>query len=327
MLVALATILGHNFPVYLKLRGGKGVATSLGALLALDPFASGATVAAFVIFLIVTRYVSLSSLLGGLVFVVVHFARTDRPWDRDQRAMSLATLALLVLLVARHRKNLARIGAGTEPKVGMGRKRPEPPSGRVATGLLVAIVVAPLAVGLVIQAVRRPELTVGPYRLVETARVATGHQRAERLAFADRGRLLAVTCPRYNRVVLYGVAGEDGLKPVREIVLEGRPVAVWPTADRLYVLQRPAGDALHLEEGWWETFDFEGRRDRLEGPRRLLPRRPGGDGRRPQCPGADLGPRRRGSAPARPVARGDEPGRRGGAPSRRRPTRLRRARR
>ena len=147
VLVALATILGHNFPVYLKLRGGKGVATSLGALLALDPVASGATVAAFVIFLMVTRYVSLSSLLGGLVFVVVHFARTDRPWDRDQRAMSLATLALLVLLVVRHRKNLARIGAGTEPKVGMGRKRPEPPSGRVATGLLVAIVVAPLAVG------------------------------------------------------------------------------------------------------------------------------------------------------------------------------------
>ena len=111
-----------------------------------------------------------------------------------------------------------------------------------------------------IQAVRRPELTVGPYRLVETARVATGHQRAERLAFADRGRLLAVTCPRYNRVVLYGVAGKDGLRPVGEIVLEGRPVAVCPTGDRLYVLQRPAGDALHMEEGWWETFDFKGRR-------------------------------------------------------------------
>ena len=89
VLVALATILGHNFPVYLA-SGGKGVATSLGALLALDPVASGAAVAAFVIFLLVTRYVSLSSLLGGLVFVVVHFARTDRPWDRDQRAMSLA---------------------------------------------------------------------------------------------------------------------------------------------------------------------------------------------------------------------------------------------
>ena len=260
VLVALATILGHNFPAYLKLRGGKGVATSLGALLALDPFASGATVAAFVIFLIITRYVSLSSLLGGLVFVAVHFARTDRPWDRDQRAMSLATLALLVLLVARHRKNLGRIWDGTEPKVGMGRKRPKPPSGRVATGLLVAIVVAPLALGLVIQSVRRPELTVGPYRLVETARVATGHQRAERVAFADRGRLLAVTCPRYNRVVLYGVAGKDGPRPVREIVLEGRPVAIWPTADRLFVLQRPAGDALHMEEGWWEAFDFGGER-------------------------------------------------------------------
>ncbi len=260
VLVALATILGHNFPAYLKLRGGKGVATSLGALLALDPVASGATLAAFVIFLIITRYVSLSSLLGGLVFVVVHFARTDRPWDRDGRAMSLATLALLLLLVVRHRTNIARIWAGAEPKVGMGRKGSTPPSGRIATGLLVAIVVAPLALGLVIQAVRRPALTVGPYRLVETTRVATGLQRAERVAFADGGRLLAVTCPRYNRVVLFGVAGKDGLRPVREISLEGRPVAVWPSPDRLYVLQRPAGDALHMEGGWWETFDFEGRR-------------------------------------------------------------------
>src|SRR4051795_11909888 len=79
VLVALATILGHNFPVYLKFRGGKGVATSLGALLALDAVASAAAAVGFVVFLLITRYVSLSSLLGGLVFAAAHFVRTDQP--------------------------------------------------------------------------------------------------------------------------------------------------------------------------------------------------------------------------------------------------------
>src|SRR4051812_40467004 len=88
VLVALATILGHNFPVYLKFRGGKGVATSLGALAALDPVASVSAAVGFTTFLLVTRYVSLSSVLGAIVFVLVHFVRVERPWDRDQLAMS-----------------------------------------------------------------------------------------------------------------------------------------------------------------------------------------------------------------------------------------------
>ncbi len=92
-----------------------------------------------------------------------------------------------------------------------------------------------------------------------TSQVRTGHQRAERLAFADRGRLLAVTCPRYNRLVLFRVADGDRLTLSHDIALGGRPVAVAAGADRLYVLQRPAGDARHVEPAWWDAFDFEGR--------------------------------------------------------------------
>jgi glycerol-3-phosphate acyltransferase PlsY len=119
--VALATILGHNFPVYLRFRGGKGVATSLGALSALDPAASLAAFVGFVACLAVSRYVSLSSVVGGLVFAAAHFTRAADAWSGRGLAMSLATLGLLVMLIYRHRKNFARIAAGTEPKVHLRR--------------------------------------------------------------------------------------------------------------------------------------------------------------------------------------------------------------
>jgi glycerol-3-phosphate acyltransferase PlsY len=259
--VALASILGHNFPVYLGFRGGKGVATSLGALLALDTIAALSAAAGFGISLLVTRYVSVSSLFGGVVFAVIHFARTHAPFRRDEIAMSLLTIGLLLLLVFRHRKNLERLRKGTEPRVPL-RRRKKPPEGKAAWVLVTSIAAVGGAVITVVagQATRRTELRLGPCTLVEVARVATGHQRAERLTFLDGGRLLAVTCPRYNRVVLYRVTAGPGLELHTDIALEGRPVALAAAADRFYVLERPAGDARHVEHGFWETFDFTGRR-------------------------------------------------------------------
>jgi glycerol-3-phosphate acyltransferase PlsY len=266
VLAALAAILGHNFPVYLRFKGGKGVATSLGALLALDPVASLASAAGFVVALVACRYVSVSSLFGGLVFVAVHFWRVDSAWSRGQRAMSLMTVALLVLLFVRHRKNLARIAAGTEPKVPIGKSRPKPPedrpAGKIATAWLFALAVAGAAaaggVTLVMRSARPPVLTVGRSTLREVAHASTGHQRAERVAFADGGRVLAVTCPRYLRLVLYRVTDAQTLEPLRDLELEGKPVAVCAAADRIYVLERPPGDDRHVKPGWWETFDFRG---------------------------------------------------------------------
>jgi acyl-phosphate glycerol 3-phosphate acyltransferase len=262
VLVALAAIVGHNFPVYLGFKGGKGVATSLGALLALDPVAGFASAAGFGAALAVCRYVSLSSILGGLVFVAVHFLRVSAPWSREQRAMSLATVCLLVLLVVRHRKNLSRIATGVEPKVSLGRRRGGPPSGCISVALvlvLIAVVVCAAAGFALWRRAARPDvLTVGPLVLAESARAATGHQRAERVAFADGGTLLAVTCPRYNRLVLYRVTARDGLEPLRDLELTGKPVAVCPAGDRLYVLERPAGDRRHVERGWLEAFDLLG---------------------------------------------------------------------
>ncbi len=123
--VGLATILGHNFPIYLSFRGGKGVATSLGALIALDPVACLGAAATFGVVLVVTRFVSMSSVLGGCGFAAVHFATVERPWSREQVGMTLLTILLLALLTIRHRKNFVRIAAGTEPKVPLRPRRKE----------------------------------------------------------------------------------------------------------------------------------------------------------------------------------------------------------
>jgi acyl-phosphate glycerol 3-phosphate acyltransferase len=262
VLAALASILGHNFPVYLGFKGGKGVATSLGAMLALDPVASVAAAAGFVASLMVCRYVSVSSILGGVAFALVHFLSVKSPWSREQWAMSTLTVSLLALLVVRHRKNFSRLQTGTEPKVNLFKTKNDPPKGRIALSWLAALVVAGLvAAGVAtfaVRSLRNPTLTIGRYTLRESSRVGTGHQRAERVAFADGGKLLAVTCPRYNRLVLYRVTDADTLEPHRDLELKGKPVAVWPTADRFYVLLRPPGDNRHIEPGWWETFDFHG---------------------------------------------------------------------
>ncbi len=256
--VALTTILGHNFPIYLRFRGGKGVATSLGALFALDPFASAATASAFLVFVLITRIVSLSSVMAGIVFVLVHFSTTEHPWSRRELAMSVVTIGLLGMLIMRHRANFVRIWQGTEPRISFRKKR-NPPGGRVVVAALIPLaLLATTGAFVAYKAKQTPTLQCGPLTLATGTRVNTGHQRSERLVFLDNERLLAVACPRYNRVMLYRVNDHTNLELVRDIALEGRPVALCPTDDRLYVLQRPIADARHLEPGYWQTFDFQG---------------------------------------------------------------------
>jgi acyl-phosphate glycerol 3-phosphate acyltransferase len=269
VVVALAAILGHTFPIYLKFRGGKGVATSLGTVLALDAISCAVALVVFGGSLLVTRYVSLSSLLAGLAFVAAHFARDSSPLSREHIAMSLFSIAVLVLLFFRHRGNLARIWAGTERRVSLHRGKPGPGSQAQSSGKVVLVVVAGLVViafgavaGVEIyrQAALPIEVKAGPWTLRETDRTATGQQRVDHVAFAGGGSRLAATCPRYDRLLVYGVEAEGRLALVREVELEGRPVALGTLGDRYVVLESPSGDQRHVEPGWWETFDLEGNR-------------------------------------------------------------------
>jgi acyl-phosphate glycerol 3-phosphate acyltransferase len=269
VLIALAAILGHTFPIYLRFRGGKGVATSLGCVLALDAVSCGVAVVTFLVLLVLTRYVSLSSLGGGLAFVAAHFVRQSSPFNRENIAMSLFSIAVLALLLFLHRGNLARVWAGTERRVNFRRKdgndqAPAKCGGKIAifalAGLLVVGVCLFAGIGIYQHANRAIAVAAGPWSLRETDRVATGQQRVDRVAFAAAGTRLAATCPRYERVMIYQVAGNGKLTAIREIQLEGRPVAVATIGDRFVVLVRPSGDQRHVEPGWWETFDLEGNR-------------------------------------------------------------------
>lgn len=256
--IGLAAILGHNFSIYLRFKGGKGVATSLGVLFAWDVVAAISAGVGFLVFLSLTGFVSLSSILGGACFVAIHFMQIREPFSRGQTAMSVVTLGLMGLVIVRHRANLGRIASGTEPKLKLRKPRR---SGRAAIWIVLCVVVASIAVGIALglNAARKTSVTAGPIRIEEVSRLATGHQRAERVLFLNRGKSLAVTCPRYGRVVLATISDANKFEPVLDIPLDGRPVALASASDRFYVLQRPNGDARHLEEAWWDVFDFKGK--------------------------------------------------------------------
>ncbi len=113
----LAAFLGHLYPVFLRFKGGKGVATALGVLLALQPWLALATVATWVIVLYVTRYVSLASIVAA-VFAPCYYILGGRVAWRMDAATAVVIAALAVLLIVRHNANIARLLAGKENRFG-----------------------------------------------------------------------------------------------------------------------------------------------------------------------------------------------------------------
>ncbi len=258
--VALAAILGHNFPIYLGFKGGKGVSTSLGAALGLDWGASLAAVVAFGLALRISKYVSLSSLIGASVFAIAHFSvialMHENAWDHDRFAVSLLTVGLLVMMLIRHRNNLGRIFDGTEPKI-QRRKRP---SGRAAIVILLVVgCIGFVAIGAQ-RTLRRKSVDCGSFTLVDLGRTRTGHQRATAPVFADGGKFLAVLCPRYNRLMIYEVEAGETLRLAEDVALDGQPTALAAGTDRLIVLQRPSGDDRHIRRGFVQSYSFAGRK-------------------------------------------------------------------
>jgi glycerol-3-phosphate acyltransferase PlsY len=122
MLAALAAIAGHIFPVWLRFSGGKGVATAAGAFLAISWPAVVAAVAVFFIVALFWRYVSLASVSAAAslpLLVYVLYAPRHAP----PVAVSAGTLLVAALIIVKHKENIHRLMAGTEPRFEMGRKR------------------------------------------------------------------------------------------------------------------------------------------------------------------------------------------------------------
>jgi len=114
VLCGVAAILGHVASVFLRFRGGKGVATAAGAFLALAPRGVGMACAVFVVVLLTTRFVSLSSIAAAVSLPLALWG------TGASRPVLLAAIALAGLVVIRHRANVARLLAGTENRVRFG---------------------------------------------------------------------------------------------------------------------------------------------------------------------------------------------------------------
>ena len=118
---AIAAILGHDWPVYLKFQGGRGVVTSLGGLLALSWPVGLLGLALGVAIIAVFRYVSLGSMLASVLVAAIMALLVALGWQPSEYLIYMVVAAALI--VFQHRDNIARLRAGTERKVGQGVER------------------------------------------------------------------------------------------------------------------------------------------------------------------------------------------------------------
>ena len=116
-LAGLGAFLGHLFPVFFGFAGGKGVATSLGIFLALNPVIAGLQVALWALMALVFRYSSLAALVTALATPILLF------WQTDDRVLTGFGIILAALLVFRHRANIVRLVQGNESKIQLKKRR------------------------------------------------------------------------------------------------------------------------------------------------------------------------------------------------------------
>jgi len=115
IIAAISCVIGHSFPVWLSFNGGKGVATSMGALFGLMPFVALIGVAVWVITFEMTRYVSVASMTAALavpisILILMPLKQTGGT------ALLYFSICLAALVIFRHRSNLSRLVRGTEPR-------------------------------------------------------------------------------------------------------------------------------------------------------------------------------------------------------------------
>jgi glycerol-3-phosphate acyltransferase PlsY len=118
----VAAFLGHLYPVFHRFQGGKGVATAAGVLLGLDAWLGLGTIVTWIVIAGFFRYSSLASLLAALFAVFYSF------WLFGLAPVTAAVAFIAALLVWRHRANIGRLVAGTEPRLGEKKASPSNPS-------------------------------------------------------------------------------------------------------------------------------------------------------------------------------------------------------
>lgn len=119
LILGVAAVMGHIFPVFAGFKGGKGVATLAGFVLAIHPLAALLSLAVFIVVLLLTRFVSLGSLSAGFAFpAFIIFA-----FNTEELSLIIFSLLVAVLLVLTHRKNISRLFRGNESKANLFKKK------------------------------------------------------------------------------------------------------------------------------------------------------------------------------------------------------------
>lgn len=119
--LGLSAVVGHIFPIWANFRGGKGIATLFGLVLAIQPLVALCCVAVFLMILFLTRYVSLSSIIASIAFPILILYIFNEP-EIFYRIFAIA-VALMVVLT--HQKNITRLLKGNESKVPLFKNRKE----------------------------------------------------------------------------------------------------------------------------------------------------------------------------------------------------------
>ena len=115
VIAAIGAVLGHNYTCWLKFKGGKGIATSAGVLLALVPWALLIIFTAFVVVLLLTRYVSAGSIAASAALPPATWLTTHN------LLLTAVTSAMTVLAIYKHKANIQRLLAGTESRLRFGK--------------------------------------------------------------------------------------------------------------------------------------------------------------------------------------------------------------
>jgi glycerol-3-phosphate acyltransferase PlsY len=119
IILGMTSVIGHIFPIWAEFRGGKGVATILGMAIAIQPLVAVLCLVVFALTLITTRFVSLSSMLAGVAFMVlILFIFNER-----ETLYRLFAIIVALMVVITHQKNISRILKGTESKVPLFRNK------------------------------------------------------------------------------------------------------------------------------------------------------------------------------------------------------------
>lgn len=118
----LGAVLGHDFPFYLKFKGGKGIAVTVGVMFCFNPLAAGIITICAVIIIAVTKYVSLGSIFGMVAMAVVGIVM----YHHKQAEVMLLVVLISTIAIVRHRTNIVRLIKGTENKLGQKKLKVEP---------------------------------------------------------------------------------------------------------------------------------------------------------------------------------------------------------